>query len=76
MSDSIVDVGCRFRVVERGPYGQRARVWVIRRLFTGIDQHRYAVLVSADADKAEKTLALSAVADRKRFEAVPDTEAA
>jgi hypothetical protein len=76
MSDSSVDVGNHFSVVERDTYGRRARVWAIRRLFTGIDQHRYAVLVSVDAEKAEKTLALSALADRKRFRAIPDIEAA
>ncbi|HLZ66126.1 MAG TPA: hypothetical protein VKQ29_07835 [Aliidongia sp.] len=70
MATEQVNVGHRFRSVERNLFGYQPRVWTVVRLFTGIDQHRYAVIVSADVTREEKTLAASVIADTRKFERV------
>ena len=73
MATEQVDVGHRFRAVERNLFGYQPRVWTVVRLFTGFDQHRYAVIVGIDAAREEKTLAASVLADVRKFERVrPD----
>lgn len=70
MATEQVNVGHHFRAVERNLFGYRPRVWTVVRLFTGMDQHRYAVIVGADAAREEKTLATSVLADPRKFERV------
>jgi hypothetical protein len=71
-----VDVGQEFRTVERNLFGYAPRVWMVVRLFTGLDQRRYAVIVSTDATREEKTLAASVIADPRKFERVTTTAVA
>lgn len=65
-----IDIGQELRSVERNLFGYAPRVWMVVRLFTGLDQRRYAVIVSADATREEKTLAASVIADTRKFERV------
>jgi hypothetical protein len=65
-----INVGHRFRSVERNLFGYQPRVWTVVRLFTGIDELRYAVIVSIDATREEKTLAASVITDTRKFERV------
>jgi hypothetical protein len=40
------------------------------RLFSGLDLRRYAVIVSTDVAREEKTLAASVIADTRKYERV------
>lgn len=70
MATDQIDIGQEFRAAERNLFGYAPRIWVVVRLFIGLDQRRYAVIVSADATREEKTLAASVIADTRKFERV------
>jgi nicotinamide mononucleotide adenylyltransferase len=70
-----IDIGQEFRAVERNLFGYAPRIWMVVRLFTGLDQRRYAVIVSTDMTREEKTLAATVIADTRKFERVTTTAA-
>jgi hypothetical protein len=75
MVTELLDVGQEIRAVERNLFGYAPRIWTVMRLFSGLDLRRYAVIVSTDVMREEKTLAASVIADTRKYERVSTASA-
>jgi hypothetical protein len=61
-------VGQRYRDLQRVVFGHLGRTWTVKALLTGSDGVEYARLVSDLDPTQQKTLAVSVLADPRRFE--------
>jgi hypothetical protein len=69
-SRNTVAAGERYRDLQRGMFGRPGKAWLVTGLLTGRDGLAYAQLV-AELDHTDKrTLSVSALADRGRFERI------
>ncbi|HVJ55436.1 MAG TPA: hypothetical protein VM689_23445 [Aliidongia sp.] len=59
----------RYYAVDCGLHAQRTLVWNVRRQFEGCDNVSYVVLERADDPTIRKTLAVSVLGDRRRYQA-------
>jgi hypothetical protein len=59
----------RYYAVDCGLHAQRALIWTVRRQFEGSDNVSYVVLERADDPTIRKTLAVSVLGDRRRYQA-------
>jgi hypothetical protein len=62
-------LGERYHAVDCGLHAQRALVWDVQRQFEGCDKVSYVVLQRADDPTIRKTLAVSVLGDRRRYQA-------
>jgi hypothetical protein len=66
-----IEPGQCYRDIQPGAYGRSAASnWIVETIQTGTDHRAYARLVRANDSTVRKTLAVSELEDRRRFELV------
>jgi hypothetical protein len=61
-------IGQRYRDLEQGVLGRLGKTWTVKALLRASDGFEYAQLVSDFDPTQQKTLAVSVLADARRFE--------
>lgn len=73
MGATIIEKGRHFRDVQLRLWGNRGRILVVEAVFVGGDGLEHARLFCADEPSLRKTLSISVLKDKRRFEPAEST---